>query len=145
MFKQNDLQQLLTKANLLKFTSLLTHFLLPFLIVAQCPSNLTVTDGNTGTWVNTTSGIATVRITAVGAGGGKNTGVSFPGDGQVNTLLGGSGATMVGTFTVAAGASLFLIAGKAGNNSSNGGSGGGGSGQGKRIKIRSFFRDKRLT
>ncbi|HLO53705.1 MAG TPA: T9SS type A sorting domain-containing protein [Saprospiraceae bacterium] len=106
----------------------LTLLLLPFSLYSQCPSNLTVTNGNTGTWVNSTTGVATVRITAIGAGGGKNTVVSLPGDGQVNTLFGGSGANISGTFTIPAGATVLLIAGAAGNNSQNAGSGGGGSG-----------------
>lgn len=97
-------------------------------LLAQCPANLSVSNGSTGTWVNTASGVATVRITAVGAGGGKNTQVNYGDDGQVGTLNGGAGATIIGTFTVAAGASVFVISGKAGANSANAGAGGGASG-----------------
>jgi hypothetical protein len=117
--------------SIVKITKLLILFfniILTFSLKAQCPNSMTVTNGSTGTWVNTTAGVATVRITAVGAGGGKNTMISFPGDGQVNTLFGGSGANISGTFTIPAGATLLLIAGAAGNNSQNAGSGGGGSG-----------------
>ena len=78
-------------------------------LIAQCPANVTITNG-TGTWVNTASTTATVRITAVGAGGGKNTATTCSG-GTANS--GGSGATMVGQFTVASGATLYIIAGQA--------------------------------
>lgn len=97
-------------------------------ITAQCPANLSISNGATGTWVNTSGGSATVRITAIGGGGGKNTNITLPADGQVNTLFGGSGATMIGTFVIPAGATLFAIAGQGGANSTNAGGGGGGSG-----------------
>ena len=93
--------------------------------LAQCPAGLTVTAGNTGTWVNTSGSPVTVRITAVGAGGGKNTANNCTGGTSFN---GGSGASMRGDFTVAAGASILLIAGSPGGNSVCSGSGGGGSG-----------------
>jgi len=104
---------------------LLVFIVLSFSTFAQCPTQLTVTAGNTGTWVNTSSGTATVRITAVGGGGGKNTGNNCTG---ATTFTGGGGATIQGEFTVAPGASIFLIAGAAGSNSLCAGSGGGGSG-----------------
>ncbi len=91
----------------------------------MCPANLAVTNGNTGTWVNTSGATVNIRIAAVGAGGGKNTGTN---NGAVNTFFGGSGASIAGDFTVAPGESVFLIAGAPGQNSLNGGSGGGGSG-----------------
>lgn len=95
-------------------------------VSAQCPANLSVSNGATGTWVNTSSGTATVRITAIGGGGGKNT--ATPNDGQVNTLQGGAGATIIGTFTVAPGASIFVVAGEQGANATEAGGGGGASG-----------------
>jgi Secretion system C-terminal sorting domain len=91
---------------------------------AQCPSPVTVT-GTTGTWVNTSGKAATVQIVAKGADGGKNT-TTFAG-GATNQN-GGSGATIQGNFTVAAGATLFIIAGTAGGTTARSGGGGGGSG-----------------
>ena len=94
-------------------------------LMQACPANMTVTNGSTGTWVNTSPSAVNIRITALGAGGGKNTGTN---SGAVNTLFGGSGASITGEFIVAPGESVFLIAGAPGQNSLNGGSGGGGSG-----------------
>ncbi|MBX7242903.1 MAG: hypothetical protein K1X92_14270, partial [Bacteroidia bacterium] len=117
-----------TKLYLLKVSFLGLSLFLSTFLAAQCPADLNVSNGNTGTWTNTTGGDATVRITAVGGGGGKNTAVNFPGQGQVGTLFGGSGATMIGTFVVPPGVTLFAISGQAGVSTVNAGSGGGGSG-----------------
>ena len=85
----------------------------------QCPSPLTVTGPNTGTWTApATGGPWLVQIYATGGGGGANTGDT-----------GGSGATVSGYFVVQNGATLLAIAGGGGGNgTTQGGGGGGGSG-----------------
>jgi hypothetical protein len=61
------------------------------------------------------SGVASLKVTAVGAGGGGGSGTS-----------GGSGASLTGTFTQTAGNTLAIIVG-GGGSGSGGGAGGGGS------------------
>ena len=128
---QNDFKSLLNRLIMLKKETvllLICCLFAPFFLTAQCPANKTVSATGTSTWVNTSSTAATVTITAVGAQGGKNTATT--GTGSSLTQKGGSGANMSGRFTVAAGATLNIIVGQAGLNSTNnsGGSGGGGSG-----------------
>lgn len=111
----------------LKFSSLiLLALIFNSILYAQCPADLTVTNGLTGTWTNTTSMMATVSITAVGAGGGKNTTTSCLN--PTTSELGGSGATVIGTFLVGPGNSLFAISGEPGFSSGCSGGGGGASG-----------------
>lgn len=111
----------------LKLSSLiLSSLMLNSTLYAQCPADLTVSNGATGTWTNTTSLVATVTITAVGAGGGKNNTTSCLN--PSTSELGGSGATVIGTFLVGPGKSLFAIAGEPGYSADCGGGGGGASG-----------------
>jgi hypothetical protein len=94
---------------------------------SQCDGSsvLNVTNGTTGTWkAPSTGGPFSVRITAIGAGGGNI--VAFPG------TSGGSGASMIGDFIVQNDETILAIAGAAGGGSPAGnalnGGGGGGSG-----------------
>lgn len=91
----------------------------------QCNGNtvLSISNGTTDTWLNNTGGDVTVRITAVGAGGGY-------GDVLVNNNPGGTGATMVGEFTVLDGQTIRAIAGSPGTASNGAAGGGGGSASG---------------
>lgn len=94
----------------------------PFLLSAQDCNNttvLTLTGPGVSQWTApSTGGPFSVRITATGGGGGANT-VNF-------NKLGGSGATMAGTFIVQNGQTLLAIAGDSGSDATLEGAGGGG-------------------
>ncbi len=94
----------------------------PSLLFAQNCNNTTVitlTGPGTAQWTApATGGPFSVRITATGGGGGANT-VNFD-------ELGGSGATLSGTFVVQNGQTLLAIAGDFGKDATLEGAGGGG-------------------
>lgn len=91
---------------------------------AQCSNTtvLSITGPQTSTWTAPTGGPFAVRINASGAAGGAYL--------EANPdRVGGTGATMSGTFVVQSGEILRAIAGGGGNNSQlEGGGAGGGSG-----------------
>lgn len=98
--------------------------LAPAVSWAQCNGNtvLTITGPLSTTWTApATGGPFSVRITATGAGGGDVT--------DFDNEIGGSGATMSGTFTVQNNQTIRAIAGGPGGDAPDkGGGGGGGSG-----------------
>lgn len=118
----------------MKVTSLLFAMILCMLNVIQAQTvfvnvsnTMAGSAGITGSWTVPAGGPYRIKITVKGAKGGAAN--------ETHTPLGGSGAVMVGEFTVNTGQILQYIAGSAGQDYPFGGNGGGGGGGGSGVRI----------